>query len=310
MKTIGIGATDYSYNFGQINVNENAEKKIANNQGQTISTISEGAIYESANSDTLIDSAEGKVIRKVANSTITNQQYQSKLSALGFYNGPIDGILTSNQSRKAIRNFQRVYGLSQNGNFNSSTENKLNNVYSRYLSVYQSSQLATISNSSNFGLDYTEKANFARTWAFLREGMGLTAVQASGVMGNMYAESRFSSDNAYDGYYPGDHNSSYSYNANDGIAYGLIQWASSSRKQGLQSEANVMGLSVSDINAQFAYFRKEMNGAYSTPWNNIKSYNSVNSVSDEFLNKIEVAGGGTNARRGYSNTIYNQFYSF
>ena len=310
MKTIGIGTTDYFYNAGQIDVKENTEKKIENKHSQASSAISEGVIYDFANSDVLLDSAEGKVVRKAANSTQTNQQYQSQLSMLGFYNGPIDGVMTSNLTKKAIRNFQRVYGLSQNGNFNSSTENKLNNVYSRFLSVYQSSQLVTISNSSNFGLDYTEKVNFARTWAFLREGMGLTSVQASGVMGNMFAESRFSSDNAHNKPYPGDHDSSYVFNPTDGIAYGLIQWCSSDRKQGLQSEANTMGLSVSDINAQFSYFRKEMNGTYSTPWNRIKSYNSVNSVSDEFLDNIEVAGVGPNARRGFSNTIYNLFYSF
>lgn len=310
MKTNGIGTTDYFYNAGQIDVKENTGKKIENKHSQASSAISEGVIYDFANSDVLLDSAEGKVVRKAANSTQTNQQYQSQLSMLGFYNGPIDGVMTSNLTKKAIRNFQRVYGLSQNGNFNSSTENKLNNVYSRFLGVYQSSQLVTISNSSNFGLDYTEKVNFARTWAFLREGMGLTSVQASGVMGNMFAESRFSSDNAYNDIYPGDHDSSYVFNPTDGIAYGLIQWCSSDRKQGLQSEANTMGLSVSDINAQFSYFRKEMNGTYSTPWNRIRSYNSVNAVSDEFLNNIEVAGVGLNARRGFSNTIYNLFYSF
>lgn len=48
----------------------------------------------------------------------------------------------------------------------------------------------------------------------------------------MMLESRFSSDNAQDYYYSGDHNSNYSYQYNDNIAYGLIQWKSEGRKKG------------------------------------------------------------------------------
>jgi len=269
-------------------------------------------IYTKSGGRYVYNSTDGKVVEKATKSIIDNQQYQSKLSSLGFYNGPIDGVLTSSVSQKAIRNFQRVYGLSQSGVFNSTTENMLNNVYSSYQSVYNSSQLASISSSSNFGLDSTERANFARIWAFLRVGMGATATQAAGVMGNIYAESRFSSDNAYNSYYPGDHNPSYSYNSNDGIAYGIAQWADPTRKAGLQTESNTMSLSVSDINAQLAFLRNELTGSYSSTWNSIVGYGNVNSVSDAFYYNFE--GGSSSsvaiARQNFSNTIYNSFYSF
>ena len=267
-----------------------------------------GILYTSDQPNTLLNSEDGIVIAKTSSNSVSlNQQYQSRLSVLGFYSGPMDDNLSSDISKKAIKNFQMVYGLTTNGTLNSTTKSKLSTAYANYNQIYSSSSFATLSSSSNFNLDSTERMNFARTWAFLKVGMGLTPKQISGVMGNMYAESRFSSDNANNQSYPGDHNSSYSYSANDEVAYGLIQWKSSSRKQGLLNKADVMGLSVSDINTLFAFSKDEMNSSYYSPyWSQIKASSSVDTVSDIFCQNIEVAGaGGKSTRRSYSNTIYN-----
>ncbi len=46
--------------------------------------------------------------------TTQNKQVQQKLKTLGYYKGAIDGII-GNQSKTAIRNFQRDYGLVVDG---------------------------------------------------------------------------------------------------------------------------------------------------------------------------------------------------
>lgn len=80
---------------------------------------------------------------------------------------------------------------------------------------------------------------------------------------------------------------------------------------GLEQEANDMGLSPSEINVQLAFFKREMNGNYSSYWNAIKSYKDVDSVSDEFFSHIEVGRPGSEGvRRQYSNKIYDQMSTF
>ncbi|MGN0374633.1 MAG: phage tail tip lysozyme [Butyrivibrio sp.] len=151
------------------------------------------------------------------------------MRTLGFYTGSTDGNATSTAMKTAIKNFQRVYGLSQNQTLDSATTTKLNTVYNSYYSCYNSSDTSEVVNK--LGLDNTQKKNFALTWTFLRTGMGLTIEQAAGVMGNIFAESGFSASNAEDiKGYPGMYNSNYTYSTTDEVGYGLMQWTNSTRK--------------------------------------------------------------------------------
>ena len=277
--------------------------------GTNSDKANDAAVIYSVSKVGLERAKDGYAVAKVSAANISNQQYQAYLSALGFYSGAMDGNMNSQASKNAIKNFQKVYGLSENGSLNSSTKGKLESAYSSYNSVYTSNSFATL--NSNFNLDYSERVNFARTWAFLRVGMGLRADQASAVMGNFEQESRFASDNASDSRYPGDHNGGYPFRTNDGIAYGLAQWAFSSRKQGLQNTANSMGLSVSDINAQLAYIRSEATGSYSSAWNSFKNGGSVGNMTEIFYNRFEQANDGTaDKRKGYANTIFNYLSNY
>ena len=263
------------------------------------------------------DSKDGAVIVKVAaNAAYENQNYQSKLSALGFYNGPIDGNINSSVSRSAISLFQKVYGVTgETGSLGSKTKSKIYAAYNTYNNAICSQGIENL--KSTYKLDNTEKANVAKVWAFLRTGMGLTTKQSAGVMGNILLESRFASDNAQDSKYPKDHNSNYAYKANDNVAYGLIQWKAESRKRGLQSKANELGLSVSDLNAQLAYFKQEMtstvngNTYYKKLWEeHVINQTSVQDTCDAFRQYIEGSSGSVVTRRNNAEAIYAAFSAF
>ena len=192
--------------------------------------------------------------------TISNQFIQQKLSTLGFFSGPYDGDLTSSTSRKAITNFQKVYGISASGTLNNITQTKLNKVYSTYSKIYSTKALKTY--VKNYRFDTEEVRNIARIAAFFKEGLNLDESQAAGFLGNIHQESRFSPDNLQDGSLTTDHDSEYQFNATDGKAYGIVQWAFKTRKQLLQNSANQLNLPVSDLNSQLYTIRIEMNGEF------------------------------------------------
>lgn len=189
------------------------------------------------------------------------------------------------------------------------TKSQLNAAYTMKVNCASSSDVNNL--VSNWNLDTRQKGTLLNTWTFLRVGMGLIQQQAAGVCGNLYAESKFSEDNAQDSSYPGIHNSNYVYSSSDSVGYGLMQWTYKTRKEGLTSTADSMGLAVSDINAQLAYFRKEMTTDFKSAWTKIKAATSYNNASDIFLEEIEKpAVYNYNERRGYSQTIYNALKSF
>ena len=264
-------------------------------------------IYERSNTEAAVFSSA----KAAAGASMSNQQVQSSLSALGFYNGPINGDLSTSLSKKAVKNFQRVYGLSANGSMNSSTRNRLKEINTMYNKVATSKELTALASRSKLNLDSSEKKNLARVWTFLRAGMGFTKNQAAGICGNLYEESHFATDNAWNGKYPGDHNADYSFKVSDGIAYGLEQWMDESVKKTLKKTADEMGLSVSDINAQLATIWKEVESTRVKDWKAVLAKSSYNDVSDIFLDKIERPRDKPYAkRRSSSKKIYDALKNF
>lgn len=200
----------------------------------------------------------------------SDSSYRNSLSELGFNCG--SGGSSSNAFISAVKNFQKVYGLSETGALDTQTKNKISEAHTVYKNIYSSNAL---SNYSNGELDYIEKINFSRIAAFLKVGMGMTSNQAAGMMGNIHAESRFSADNAKNQGAVIDHDPDYVYSCTDNRGYGICQWTSVSRKQTLQQTATEMGLAVSDINAQLATIRKELNGDYSNTYNQLCNTGSI-----------------------------------
>lgn len=238
-------------------------------------------------------------------SIVTAQNY---LRTLGFYNGSNSGYV-SNDMRDSIRNFQKVYGMAETASLTDNVYNKIVEVYNKFNSIYSSNALNSIANNTQFQLDAIEKKNFALIWTFLDKSMGITGEQIVGVMANIRAESGFSSDNLQGN--ESDHDTNYIYNASDGKGYGILQWTYRPRKEGLQDMASAMELSESDINAQLAYFRKEMttsfNGLnYVDHWDNLKETTDYIEVCDLFMEKIESPKVlNYTERRNFANIIYN-----
>ena len=81
---------------------------------------------------------------------------QNNLRTLGFYDGPNSGYV-SDDMRQSIRNFQRVYGMATTGSLTENVAAKINEVYSKYTSIYNSTSLNSIASNAQFSLDAIEK---------------------------------------------------------------------------------------------------------------------------------------------------------
>lgn len=245
-------------------------------------------------------------------SSVKNQQFQNNLKILGFYSGSVatDGNLGSQESLRAIKNFQRVYGLPINGGSNEQTRAKLNEVITVYNNALKDPDLSTVAQIVNGYSDYSEsivKADVARTWTFLRVGMGLTAKQASGIMGNVMHESGASPSNAQDTKIPGSsklRDTGYDYSATDDIAYGIIRWKQEDRKRGLLNMALTMGSAVDDCNVQFAYLRSELETSCKSAWKKITDNDNIENAAKVFCAEIEITGWN-NQRLEKANIVYN-----
>ena len=249
--------------------------------------------------------------------------FQSYLSALGFYNGKNDYNLFSKETQKALSNFNKVYGLSDDqklGNILS----KIVAAYTTYNKVISSEKLNNLikCEKENFDYDDIQKKNFAKTWAFFEVGYSYNVTQISGVLGCINQESVVSSDNAnndamralaskkgINGYPKAEvHDSIYEslYAEDDLVAYGLIQWCEESRKKGLADYMEQTGLPVSDINHQLAFLRSEIDNKRNKPW---LSENSAAGVAAEF-NKYVIVGGAKETKKIMAGIIYEEFKDF
>ena len=239
-----------------------------------------------------------------------NESIQIWLKQLGFYNGEINGELYTDKSRKAIKNFQRVYNLPQSGQMENSAVNKLKEVMTCYRTTASRSDLGKITQLVNGHTGYSEtqvRDNFAKIWAFLKVGMGLTDAQASGVAGNIMFESGCYPTNAQDKCgYPGINNPEYKYKTNDRVGYGIMQWTLQSRKQGLQNKASEMGLGVNDLNAQLAFIRTESTTTCKSAWANLRKCTTAAQAAAVVFNEIEISQDHTlNKRTEYAQKIYS-----
>ena len=245
--------------------------------------------------------------------------FQLYLSVLGFYNGKNDYNLFSTETQKALSNFNKVYGLSD--------DQKLRNIlskivaaYTTYNKVISSDKLkklteTLVGDELAFKYDDIQKSNFAKVWAFLEVGYNLDVPKIAGVLGCMNLESRLSSDNANDKAYTNGkttvHDTSYEREfigyiergeEPDKIAYGLIQWYSDDRKVDLYNTAKEMELSVSNINAQLALLRDEIE-------DRSKLWMEAVSAEDVALsfNSTLIGGESKKTKRKYAAEIYNTF---
>lgn len=142
--------------------------------------------------------------------------------------------------------------------------------------------------------------NPEKTWNFLI-GKGLTAEQTAGIMGNLKHEGHFEprlveygwlnsrgeesvagQPSSLDDVIPPNRNSK------GQPGYGIVQWTSPGRKDGLQALSDEKGIPPSDLGLQLEFLWKELNESYkSSTLDPIMATDDVEEVSDIFLEKFE-----------------------
>lgn len=128
--------------------------------------------------------------------------------------------------------------------------------------------ISTGKSTSNVGGDNSKPA---QVWAYLvsKEGLGLTSVQAAGVMGNIHTETG-GSFNPKIRQGNGNSNEVIVDGAN---GYGLAQWTTSSRQQALKDHAETQGKSSGNMDVQLTFIKKELKGSFESTLNRLKKVN-------------------------------------
>lgn len=98
-------------------------------------------------------------------------------------------------------------------------------------------------------------------------------------------------------------NNLYTNFATDKIGYGLCQWTSSGRKQGLLNYAKAKGVSIADEDMQIEWVLHELQVAYKSVFNALKNATSIKEASDIVVLKYErPASVGKNASEEKKNS--------
>lgn len=163
---------------------------------------------------------------------------------------------------------------------------------------------------------YSEK----QIYAFFK-GVGMTDAGASGMMGNMYAESGLKSHNLQNSYEIslGMTDMEYTKKVDAGVykkfkkdaaGYGLCQWTYHTRKAKLLKYAKSKRKSISDTKMQLQFLIKELKRDYSEVWNTLTSSKSLKTCSDAVLLKFEKPAAGAAAsplRLSYSKKYFTKY---
>ena len=127
-------------------------------------------------------------------------------------------------------------------------------------------------------------------WSFLLEKTG-NPFGAAAIMGNLMAESSLkplcaTGKNKAANYVTDADNGAVDF-ANDGVAFGLVQWCYKTRKAGLLAYAKQTGRSVGDLQMQLEYLVKEMSESYKTVWKAVTEAKDIRTASDIVMLKYE-----------------------
>lgn len=140
-----------------------------------------------------------------------------------------------------------------------------------------------------------EKALFKK---LISSPFNLTKAGAAGLMGNLYAESNLrpnNMENSYESklglnditYTNAVDNGSYANFVNDKVGYGLAQWTSAGRKQGLLDLARRKGHSISSTDVQTEHLINELKSGYKKTYQVLTTTDNVREASDMVLHDFE-----------------------
>lgn len=140
------------------------------------------------------------------------------------------------------------------------TEAHLRNLGVAVLSCDETPPGGACGGSTLMGGDNPEK-----TWNYL-VGKGMTAIQAAGAMGNLQHEGGFNPSRVEDGWgFPREMDTMPPNKGPQGQpGYGIVQWTSPGRKQGLVDMAAAKNQPINDLALQLDYMWSELEGPYKT----------------------------------------------
>lgn len=115
---------------------------------------------------------------------------------------------------------------------------------------------------------------------------GFSPQQAGGIVGNLIAESGVNPKRVQSTKTPeGDKDN---ITVNDRTGYGIAQWTSAGRQQGLVDFARARGLQIEgDLPLQLDYLMKELTENYTDVYNGLKSATDLAAASSVFMTKFE-----------------------
>lgn len=126
------------------------------------------------------------------------------------------------------------------------------------------------------------KANALTIYNFLR-GQGLSKPQAGGLLANLYSESGINPKRVQG---PGLIEAN-EITVDNHTGYGLAQWTTSGRQQGLKDLAQGRNKSSSDLGVQIDYLWKELTTTYKGALSNLKKTTDYSSAIDVIINQFE-----------------------
>ena len=148
---------------------------------------------------------------------------------------------------------------------------------------------------------------------------GLTTCGVYGMMANIYTESGFRADNAQNSYMSkiGMTDAEYTQKVdsgeytnfvNDKVGYGLVQWTSAGRKQGLLNYARNTGKSIGNEGMQLEYLMYELSTAYKSTFDFLKTSNNIRDCAKHVMTKFErpadQSEAAQNNRADYGEQLY------
>lgn len=157
----------------------------------------------------------------------------------------------------------------------------------------------------------------AKIWNFLKS-RGYSDYATAGIMGNLSAESGFSSknmQNSYEGKYNDDSyttaidSGTYGKFATDSIGYGLAQWTSSGRKQRLYDFTKSRNKSISDFETQLEFLDYEMSKFYSGVKDTINNAKDIATASNAVLTRYEIPADQSQSAKNYRTAEAQKYYN-
>ena len=240
-----------------------------------------------------------------------------------------DGSTTTNANTSTVLDkistvFSELGNRAMSGALTGQWDTDFSNVFSNNSSSTSSSS-STVSTSATA---LTGNADTEKIYNYLVGTAGMTPYGAAGLMGNLEAESGMNPKaveqllagkiGTNDDQYTSDIDSGKISKAEflnplpgKVYGYGLAQWTTEGRKEGLYDLAKSRNTSIGDLGTQLDWLLEEMKSGYSSVYSALKTATSVQDASNIVLHKFEGAADQStsveNARGSKGQAWYNKY---